>query len=150
MKKLFCFFVVIMFIASCEGPMGPPGPPGPDGYPGDANWKVINIDIDKWELDPQGGYFFARVDVPELTNFIFTDGIVLAYHETVVNSNNSYKTPLPYTRYNIEVVPGEPDYLWSELIDFTFTPGQATFYSNSSNFITFEPDPIYLTLVLFW
>ena len=143
MRKILYFLFALLIITSCEGPMGPPGPQGDDAI---ANWKIIDIDIPKWELDETGTFFYAHISVPELTDFIYTDGVVMAYHETVSNNGN-YKTPLPYTRYNQET----DGYLWSELLDFTFNPGWVTFYSNPSDFFTgIKPDPVYLTLALIW
>ena len=140
MKRLTFFLFAILVFASCEGPMGPMGPQGNDAF---VNKKVI--DIDRWELSTDETFFYAHVNVQELSNLVYTDGIVLAYHETIESSSSYYKTPLPYTRYNID------PYEWSEMLDFTYTPGRVTFYSNPSDFFTgIEPDPVYLTLVLYW
>jgi len=147
MKRLTFLLFAILVFASCEGPMGPMGPPGLPGNSDEPNWKIIDIDINRWTLSDDGTYFYAQINVPELSNVVYTDGLVLAYHETIVNSNNYYKTPLPYTRYNVE----SNGYQWSEMLDFTYTPGRVTFYSNPSDFFTgIKPEPIYLTLALHW
>ena len=151
MKRLTFLLFAILVFASCEGPMGPMGPPGPSGDQGepDAYWHSVNITINKWDLATTNDHFYANFSVPALTDYIYNNGVVVAYIET----SGSYKTPLPYTRYNREpsVIPGEDDYLWSELIDFTYAPGVMTFYSNPSDFFTgIDPEPLKIKVVFVW
>ena len=155
MKRVFYFFIMAIFAISCEGPMGPPGPPGPQGPQGpvaggepDAYWATVDFPIDRWDLDESGDYFYATFTVDALTENIYKNGIVVAYIET----NGTYKTMLPYTRYCKEPsdIPGEY-YLWSEVIDFTYTKGSMTFYANPSDFFTdIEPAPIKIRAIFIW
>ncbi|MGV8094530.1 MAG: hypothetical protein AB2L24_21970 [Mangrovibacterium sp.] len=142
MKKLILFLFTAVLAASCEGPAGPMGPPG-EG----ANWEVTDFNITSWDRDAQGGFFFKHYTFHQLDDFIYNDGIVIAY----IEFNGAYQTPLPYTRYREEVIGGEA-YRWSELIDFEYTVGEITFYLTPSDFDTVAetPAPARIRVVLLW
>ena len=135
MKKVFYSFIIVLFAISCEGPMGPPGPPGGEGDES-AYWRTEDFIIDKWYLSKSGDFFYASFPVDALSQFIYDAGIVTAYIEI----DRSYKTPLPYTRFYRAPSADNPDedYIWSELIDFTFKPGSMTFHLRPSDFFIEE------------
>ena len=159
MKKIFYLFIMAIFAVSCEGPMGPPGPQGPQGPRGpqaaerepDAYWDEKDFIIDQWYLDDSGDYFYASFSVGDLDNVIYDYAIIVAYIETT-GINGKIKTPLPYTR-QCKAPSGTPgiEYLWSEVIDFTFAPGSMTFYLNPSDFDTSrQPAPIKIRVIFVW
>ena len=157
MKKIFYLFIMAIFAVSCEGPMGPPGPPGSQGPQGgekepSAYWETIDITINQWDIDESGDYFYASFPVVELTKFIYTWGIVVAYIETT-GANDNIKTPLPYTRQckAPSTTPGGNDTLWSEVIDFTYAESSMTFYLNPSDFnTTRQPEPVKIRAIFLW
>lgn len=98
MRKIFTILAMALLAASCRGPAGPAGPPGRDGEPG-AYWRIKDFDIINW-TEVEDELFYAQFNFPELTKFIYDNGIVLAYIET----EGKYQTPLPFTRYKQEVI----------------------------------------------
>ncbi len=137
MKKILLIFVVALLAASCKGPAGPAGPPGRDGDDGEpgAYWRIMDFSITNW-TEVENEYFYAQFNFPELTNFIYNNGIVLPY----IEFDGAYQTPLPYTRYRQTTLGGEL-YYWEELIDYEYTEGEITFYLTPSDFDTAAEDP---------
>lgn len=91
---IFSLLLLVSFSA-CEGPVGPAGPKG------NANVISINylvLESDWTEVGKPGdeGFFLAvDLDVPEITQDIVDNGLVLAYYRA--NDNDPW-TALPFTR----------------------------------------------------
>lgn len=149
MRNLFLLLFAGLMVVSCEGPMGPPGLPGEDGEDGEpgASWDVKDFVINNWTENREAGYFYSHFNFPELNNFIYNEGIVIAY----IEFDGSYQTPLPYERYKEMWIEGVP-YRWSELIDFEYAKGEISFYLTPSDFDTAAdmPDPATIRVVLLW
>ena len=145
MRKLFLLLFAGLMAVSCEGPMGPPGLPGEDGEPG-ASWDVKDFVINDWIENREAGYFYSNFNFPELNDFIYNEGIVIAY----IEFEGKFQTPLPYERYREES--GVPPYRWSELIDFEYAEGGISFYLTPSDFNTEAeiPAPATIRVVLLW
>ena len=145
MKKAFLLFFVAVLAASCDGPMGPPGRDGRDGL---ANKRIIDIDVAsrQWRVayDENGNrFYYAQFDMPEITQAIYDNGGVFAYHEL-----NGYQQVLPYTRHNKEY-----GIEWTRTIDFEFTTGTITFYVTDSDFADTPnawPETMFFRVVLIW
>ena len=133
MKRVFYFLLVAIFAISCEGPMGPMGPQGPAGNGGmpDALWGFEDFTITRWDKHPDG-YFYAKYPVPNLTQRIYDEGVVVAYIETG-SGTNKIKTQLPYT---MQCKDHNTGYEWSEVIDFSYAPREITFFINPSDYDT--------------
>ena len=146
MRNLFLLLFAGLMAVSCEGPMGPPGLPGEDGEPG-ASWDVKDFVINNWTENREAGYFYSHFNFPELSNFIYNEGIVIAY----IEFDGTYQTPLPYERYRETIINKEP-YRWSELIDFEYAKGEISFYLTPSDFDTAAETqaPATIRVVLLW
>ena len=133
MKKLLIFttLLAIMFSA-CEGPMGPQGEPGNENY-----WhnETFTVHSNAWQLEGQqgelGSYFYYDKAVPQLTNNVFKEGIVLVYLHTL----SSVKNVMPYVLHK-----GDEDHLgeifWTQTYDYDFEPGYVRLRVTYSDFIT--------------
>lgn len=150
MKKILFLLFVTGLVVACEGPAGPMGPPGEPGE--GSNWVVLDINIVQNDWQRSGGenelgsYFFASYNVPQLTNTVYNDGIVMAY----IEFDGEFQTPLPYIRYYGEQE-GENEFLWSETLDYEYTTGKITFYSTPSDFATeFVPDGVVIRVAFIW
>lgn len=156
MKKLL-FLLLVVFFASCEGPMGPMGPAGYDGQDGKdgygTSWYITSFTIqpNEWELIGEPGdlnsYFFVDKPLKELSNTIYKEGAVVGYIETAKDVKNG----LPYVVH----LGGEDnlgEFLWTETADFDFYPGGVGFYLTYSDFNTqLRPDkPKTFHIVLMW
>jgi len=112
MKNLLGWLLVMMLgITACEGPMGPPGRDGKDGKDAESTqWYVGDFEVSSkdWnlvfeEMDDNEWYLFEyEFRVPELDNFIFTQGAVVCYLVQFFSyGGNPVRTHclLPYTIY---------------------------------------------------
>lgn len=133
---------VISILVSCEkvGPMGPQGPQGPQGEPGSGvvNIVFINVNTDDWAYSDydDNNYFYATVDMPEITKDIFDGGIIKMYRVFDYDTSNPVQIEMPFTRHKEEYVgPGEYDYVnWTETLDYEFGVGSMNIFFTVSDF----------------
>ncbi len=156
MKRIFFILLATITLIACEGPMGPQGPMGPSGPEGEpgygANWYTTSFTIHKsdWMLAGNAGdlntYFFADIDIPQLSNDIYRDGTVIGYIETYKNVKNG----LPFVLHMGDEQ-GGIEFLWTQTYDFDFSPGSIRFYITYSDFNTqISPDTETFHIVLMW
>jgi len=105
-----------------------------------GQWQVIAVDVPSgdWQFfqDEFETYYHATVNLPELTDYIFTDGASLAYYYFNANS----KTVLPY----VKTIVGEDGIPFTETYSCDFTlgnPSTATFYLEASDAGFYEGNP---------
>lgn len=122
---------------ACVGPRGPEGPPGRDGLAGrdgrDGNFNVISIRYevfaDDWlvsGIQGEPGYFLElEFEVPEITNDIAEDGVVLVYYRAQAGDPWIL---LPYTFISSDDPP------FTEVLDFIYGPAFVNFKSQANDF----------------
>jgi hypothetical protein len=148
MKKiLFTLLLVTFSFTACEGPPGPPGPSGTDGM--GSYWKVIERTIkpNQWELVTEekdgypndlGSYYFYEFGMPELTDNIVNDGLVMVYY---YNSNYTTWSPLPYIVPAYDFDANGNEILYTESYSFDYTRESVGLYFDVSNFYTGDYKP---------
>ena len=131
MKKIL-FFALILCMASCTF-VEQPG----------ATMKTITVRVKAtdWKYSNQGNnnYFYAGVDVLEITSAVFEKGEVKAY--LVKDRYDSYyarKHALPYVMHKEEYINGNWIF-WTETVDFTYGKGWVEFNFRASDF-AYEED----------
>ena len=131
MKKIL-FFALILCMASCTF-VEQPG----------ATMKTITVRVKAtdWKYSTQGNnnYFYAGVDVLEITGAVFEKGEVKAY--LVKDRYDSYyarKHALPYVMHKEEYINGNWIF-WTETVDFTYGKGWVEFNFRASDF-AYEED----------
>ena len=131
MKKIL-FFALILCMASCTF-VEQPG----------ATMKTITVRVKAidWKYSNQGNnnYFYAGVDVPEITSAVFEKGEVKAY--LVKDRDDSYyarKHALPYVMHKEEYI-NDNWIFWTETVDFTYGKGWVEFNFRASDF-AYEED----------
>jgi hypothetical protein len=93
MKKLLPALLAVVCLMSCEGPMGPPGTPAEQ-----TQWNPVyyTVKTQDWHLiggeDEPNSYYQYVFDEPELTDFIYKEGVVIGY---VVAYNDFATSVLP-------------------------------------------------------
>ena len=153
-KNLFIFIAGLMlFLASCEGPMGPPGR---DGRPG-QDVVLYNFPVEvrnsNWEhtwVHQGGGTYTAEIPIPELSANIFNNGgVIMVFREWFdAGVSNWVVTPLPQTIPGIGGIITDIDgypvfddfgypifYTWTEHFNFDFTAGMLWIDFKTSDFI---------------
>jgi len=82
------------------------------------NFTVFQKD---WKIgtdDESGDYFYFEFREPNLTQYIYDKGIMIAY----LQMNDGNLTPLPFNDYW-----KEGDFMWTEQATVEFRPGYVTF-----------------------
>ena len=126
MKKIL-FFALILCMASCTF-VEQPG----------ATMKTITVRVKAtdWKYSNQGNnnYFYAGVDVPEITSAVFEKGEVKAYLvKDRYDSYNARKHALPYVMHKEEYINNNWIF-YTETVDFTYGIGWAEFNFRASDF----------------
>lgn len=171
-KVLFLLSIVLLGFSSCiEGPQGPAGRDGRDGrngtdgrdgtngrdgldgLNGDFNRLIFDYEIRNsnwehiWEYNPNMQCYSCRIEVPELTQTVYNDGIILSYVE-VLDGNAWVQQSLPrvFSRQN------ENGDKWIETIDFDYSTGDIIFYFTTSDFFyeDFQPGTFYFRVIFLW
>ena len=129
MKK-FLLFALIVCMASCTVVEQP-----------STTMKAITVRVNDtdWKYTNQGNnnYFYAGVNVPEITNTVFEKGEVKAY--LVKDRNDSYyarKHALPYVMHKEEYL-NDNWIFYTETVDFTYGIGWVEFNFRASALISF-------------
>ena len=156
MKKLLvCILVAMTLVSSaCRGKVGPPGKNGKDGEV--TYWKIIDFTIKggvnggDWELingpDQIGSYYRYIFDVPEITEEIYENGLIIAYYRYVDDHGDKVQSILPYTYYDIDVDGDGNEHPYSVQYSYDVMPGSIAFKLVFSDFYTAENGPPSLCL----
>ncbi|GAB4426906.1 MAG: hypothetical protein OHK0039_45030 [Bacteroidia bacterium] len=144
------FAVMALFATSCVGPRGPQGPAGQDGRDGqngrDGNYNVFSIRYEVFASDwiargveGQPGYYAElEISVPEITQKINDDGLVLVYYQR--NTNDPWIL-LPYTFISSDEPP------FTEVLDFIYGVGFVNFKSQADDYGATAYEGIFRVLV---
>ena len=93
-----------------------------------SDWVYTNYD--------NNNYFYATVDMPEITQDVFKTGLVKMYRAYDFSSGNGVQIEMPFTRH-LERCIDENEGIWefyTETLDYEFSVGQLTIYYTLSNF----------------
>lgn len=126
---LICAFSM----TSCKGE---PGAPGLDGV-GVIKTVLINVPQSKWAYSGQdnNNYFYATVDMPEITSAVFDKGLVKMYRTYNFDKTNASQLEMPYVRpvegYNESA---DEWYFYTETVDYEFGIGTMTICYTVSDF----------------
>jgi len=139
MKKI-CLFLVIaasMFISCQQEEEEDPA----------VFWKVINLEVKQadWSVgtdaDGLNRCYLCGVDMPEITPYIYTQGVVQVY-----NVRDNVQQVLPCVRH-YEDTAGN---LWTQTIDADFSTGNMIIYVTNSDFQGGTPPAMSFRVVLMW
>lgn len=131
MKKIL-FFALLLCMASCTVVEQP-----------SRKTKTITVRVNAtdWQYSNQGNnnYFYAGIDVPEITQAVFEKGEVKAY--LVQDRYDSYyarKNLLPYVLHKEDYI-NDNWVFYTETVDFTYGIGWGEFNFRASDF-AYEED----------
>ena len=95
-----------------------------------ADWQYTNYEGSPYN----NNYFYAVVEMPEITRQVFDKGEVKAYVVYDRNTNNAAKHILPYVRhYEEQLTDGSWNY-YTETVDCFYGPGWVEFNYRASDF----------------
>ena len=135
MKKTLIFFLVALFVASC------------DDSNKDLKMKVIDLTvkssdwIESIDKDSLNRYYSCHFSMPEINSAVYNNGSVLSY----ILINNAQQV-LPYVRHYEDVYGA----LWTRTVDFDYALGGMNFYVTNSDFAVDQPIAMDFRVVLMW
>jgi hypothetical protein len=133
MKKVGLLSVLMLSLASCVINTT------------ETNWDVVNFRIlaSDWvaftDEDGLNLYYTCSVNMPEITSFVYTSGLVQTYFVT-----NGAQEVLPYVRHN-ENANGD---LWTRTVDCDYSVGIMRFYVTNSDFFNEIPPTMDFRVVI--
>ncbi len=154
MKKILLMMFAALALMSCEGPQGPPGR---DGF---VNYKVIDLQINQneWKYSniADNNYYIATFNMPEITSYIYNNGVVSVYREYKTGTSNAIQTPLPQTRHK-EYFDATANAwgFYTETVDYEYGVGFTSIVYTASDFAytedaTIVPDAMHFRVVIQW
>lgn len=137
MKKILFLIASVLLMTSClRGPQGPQGPAGPG-----LNRNIIDVQVAsaQWEYSNanNNNYYYAQVNLPELTKNAYDNGNVQVYLVSVVNSKE-IQTILPTVRH-YEEIQGNDTFYYTQTTDYDYWVGGMEFHITNSDFY-YNPD----------
>ncbi|WP_101689129.1 hypothetical protein [Dysgonomonas massiliensis] len=144
MKKIALYLLLIIGLVSCKGE------DGRDGVGANIVTRQIVIHQSDWRLQGEpfqlGSYYYATVAIPELTPYVMSQGIKLAYIEPA----DGVQVGIPYVVHKGEEFSGK-ELLWTSTYDCEYEVGYVTFIVTYSDFDTWKsPDTEYFNVLLTW
>jgi hypothetical protein len=144
MKKLLFALLPAVCFLSCDGTAEPPE--------GQTQWKYIYYTVERqdWELVGVSGapnsFYEYSFRAPEITDFIYKEGVVMGYVVDNPGAANEVLRPLPDT-WPV----GDGPHAWTESVTFNYMPGHVTFYVAYSDFATnVRPAGMTFKLMMIW
>lgn len=140
MKKNLLFMFLALsacLFSSCQGEPGKPGRDGRDGRDCVMQTVLIDVPVDSWNYSNRdnNNYFYATVDMPEITEQVFKNGLIKMYRVYGdIDKKDAAQLEMPYVR------PKEFQYdngdwgFYTETVDYDFGIGRMTIYYTASDF----------------
>lgn len=96
----------------------------------------IGVPQSSWGYSYQdnNNYFYATVDMPEITKSILKTGLVKMYRVYDLGSRNEAQMEMPFTRLKEEQVNGGDWVFYTEAVDYEFSEGKITIFYTVSDF----------------
>lgn len=99
---------------------------------------LINVKSSDWiySNENSNNYFYATVNMPEITEDIFKMGLIKMYRAYSFGSPGAVQIEMPFTRHLERCLDEEKD-IWefyTETLDYEFSVGTMTIYYTMSNF----------------
>lgn len=133
MKKAFFLAFVIPFLVSCE-------------FNQQSTIQVVNVTVSQsdWhahvENDGSNLYYYCTVNMPEITPYVYSSGLVNAY--IVYNDG---QVILPSVKH-YEVL--NPYMTWTNTINFDYSVGSLNIIVRSSDFVVDPPPAMNFRIVI--
>lgn len=136
MKKLLLLPLIALLMSSCL----------PENT-NDTSWDVVTVRVlsSDWDAhtdnNGQNLYYSCTLDMPEISSYIYTNGLVQAYYVM-----DGAQQLLPYSRHYENVNLNR----WTQTVDFDYSVGQMTIYVTNSDFYNEIPPTMDFRVVMLW
>lgn len=97
---------------------------------------LITVKQGDWNYSYQdnNNYFYASVDMPEITGHVFDKGIVKMYRVYDFKGSNPSQVEMPYVRLKETSIGGGNWAFYTETVDYEYTIGSLNIYYTASDF----------------
>lgn len=140
--KILALMSTVCFLAACQGPAGRDGLDGRDGRDASMQVVLINVNQNMWAYSSvaDNNYYYATVDMPEITDNVFKKGCVKMYRTFNFGQKNASQIEMPYVRLAEEVYDNGDKVFYTETVDYEFGVGSLSIFYTASDFL-YEFDP---------
>lgn len=166
-KILFSIAMVVTLcaMASCVGAPGMDGRDGRDGKDGKdgkdgigaIHTVLVDVPQECWQYScaENNNYFFADVDVPEIPESVFDNGLISVYRVFDFYGMDASQIELPYVRLKEECIGDDQWVFYTEEVDYEFGIGWMRFYYTLSDFFyeldgSVIPEPMQFRCVMMY
>lgn len=118
---------------------------------------LVTVNQNQWQYSQvdNNNYFYATVDMPEITQEVFKTGLVKMYRVWDWGSNNAVQMEMPFSRHIEEALDDEGNdwAFYTESLDYEFSVGKMTICYTLSDFFyeldeSFWPDTMQFRCVV--
>ncbi|MDR2628167.1 MAG: hypothetical protein LBC40_09065 [Dysgonamonadaceae bacterium] len=147
MKQIAVLTLILaLALTACEGPQGPAG------RDGQANWSIQYYVVGEYSPHyPSGawtslgdGRYQCLFKTPQLTDFIYNEGITLVSYMQDMDTDHEVQIGLPHIFFGSDPLPFTATYT------FDTTPGYVAFNVAYSDFNNVPPPVCIFKLTLVW
>lgn len=151
MKKILFWFLLMVCLTGCTTIVSDLEMEAIDVYVSADDWQYTDYTQDNTPF--ANNYFYATVNVPEITNSVFSKGEVKAYVVYDRNTSNASKHILPYVRHYEEKLNDGTWHYYTETVDCMYGPGWVEFNYRASDFayednVNINPVGMHFTIVV--
>ncbi len=146
MKKILLISSLLILLVSCENTTYVERPT-------DLSRKIIDIKIPsgdwKYTNNSKDNFYYAVVSIPEITKYVYDNGIVAMYVEYLYTDGTHALSPLPnvmHKEYNDNGV-------WktyTQTINYEYSVGEVVITLTYSDFAKEQPGDYYFLLKMLW
>lgn len=122
----------------------------------DPQVVALNVPQDSWRYsyNDNNNYFFVEIDLPEMTDAAFRNGMIKMYRTFDFNSKNATQMEMPYVRLNEFQYDDGSWGFYTETVDYEFKVGTVTIFYTASDFDyelneTFVPEAMSFRAVIY-
>lgn len=136
MKRLFYLLIISLLTVSCV-----------DENDDNTNIKIINLAVNQanWventDIDGLNRYYSCSFNVPEITPWIYNNGVVNTYITFDYASQ-----PLPYVRH----LEDSEGFRWTRTVDYEYESGKIRIFVTNSDFIVDLPKAMKFKVAIIW
>ena len=140
--KILALLPTIFLLAACQGAPGRDGRDGKDGKDAAMQVVLINVNENMWDYSrgDNNNYYYATVDMPEITANVFNKGCVKMYRTFNFGQQDATQVEMPYVRVAEDVLSGGRKNFYTETVDYQFCVGSLSIFYTASDFL-YEQNP---------
>lgn len=146
MKKILLISSLLVLLVSCERTTYVERPTN-------LNREIIGIKIYsrdwKYTNDSQNNYYYAVVAIPEITKYVYDNGMISMYVEYLYKDGTTALSPLPNVMHK-EYKDNNVWKTYTQTINYEYSVGEVVITLTYSDFAKIQPGDYYFSLKMLW